>query len=309
MHPDSTTEQPPDSEVEAALAHARGQPDGETPQKATPSPFPSLFTVVTDSNGNIHHPRVHFLFEDDDADLLPKYVRHYDQPLQQSTSASSASKSMAPPNRRIMILDLVPKPATVRTNTSSDHVPADDGYQVACASSLSSDWAVVNTTLAPMTAGAHDAPPTAPLSSDQRQMLRIEGVDLSHPPHPPHPPELPRLSSHASSSSASSVSTDQKSREDCNALVANFDERMAVLRKVVDFGADTQANIADAGRLHPSPQHGTTSATSPRPAGDPAEFQLLDGEAGGDVSRGVGGYARLELGAGSAKADATGGEI
>lgn len=259
-NPDSTPEQTPSSgavQVQPSPS-ATPQPDQvneeeEQPQQQHP-PFQSLFTLVTDGSGATHHPHVHYIFEDDDPDLLTDVLAQYNaHHHHQPDAASSGSKSSTPAllNDRAIVLDLVTKlPST--TNSSSDVVPGGaNGYQVAWASSLSADWAVVSAALAPMN-GAVDtsaAAATPSSSSSERLMLRIEGVDLGggagH-----------HAASHSSTRDVSSGSSGgggggAHHQEDYNALVHEFDSRMAVLRKVVDAGAERQAKLAAGAQVSP----------------------------------------------------------
>ncbi|CAN8100813.1 unnamed protein product [Discula destructiva] len=213
-------------------------------QQHQTQPFQPLFTLITDSSGATHHPHVHYIFEDDDPDQLTHILGTYSTHHQQSGAASSGSKP-TPPTDRAIILDLVPKPAS----TAPDAAPNPSGYEVAWASSLSADWAVISANLAPMNSGddassTHNAPAQpATSSSSERLMLRIEGVDLDpRPPAQQAARELPSTNSNSSSAVAQ-----LKEPEDYSALVVDFDARMAVLRKVVAAGAERQAKMAAGG--------------------------------------------------------------
>lgn len=237
----------PDSALEQPSPSATDKPD-QIIEEQQPAPFQPIFTLVTDSSGATHHPHVVYVFQDDEVDHLTDVFDQYNaahhQIHQQPDPASSGSKSTTPalPNDRAIVLDLVP-------NSASDAAPSGGahGLQVAWASSLSADWAVVSAALAPMT-GAVDnttsaAPPAAtdPAASSsppERLMLRIEGVDLGAGPA--------RASNSNVSSGGSGKSGGAHHREDYNALVHEFDGRMAVLRKVVNAGAERQAKLAAA---------------------------------------------------------------
>lgn len=265
-NPDSTREQPSPSAASKSEQVTKEQqpPPQQQDQREQPPPFQPLFTLVTDGSGATHHPHVHYIFSDDEpdhlTDVLAQYsARHqYHQPDTVSSGARSGTPALA--NDRAIVLDLVAKPPT-----SSDTAPGGgvNGYQVAWASSLSADWAVVSATLAPMTSAAADTSAAAQPANDaaaassssppERLMLRIEGVDLAGGggPAPHRAASNSSMMRDVSSGSGSGSSGGAPHQEDYNALVHEFDSRMAVLRKVVDAGAERQAKLAAAAQGSP----------------------------------------------------------
>ncbi|KAF3762081.1 hypothetical protein M406DRAFT_332482 [Cryphonectria parasitica EP155] len=270
-----------------------------------PAPFQPLFTLVTDSITHAaYHPRVHYIFSDDDPQLLTDaladhgYQQHAlaspSTNLEPSPSVSGGGSSsssrpslnhppLPPPvsTERAIILDLVPKKTT--TNPSHHDDPTSSSaavdYEVAWASSLSSDWAVVSTKVSPMADDAATAVPEDGAHSSESyegaqqrlMMLRIEGVDIAGPAFPPQnsstrarksSTSMPaaaaaaRKSSpeerdlHMSGSGAKQVPSpagiDMQDHEDYGAILEEFEKRMVVLRKVVDAGMERQHKIAAA---------------------------------------------------------------
>lgn len=259
-------------------------PDEEH-QQALP-PFQPLFTLVTDSTtGATHHAHVHYIFSDDEPDLLTDALGQYSiqqqqyhqhqQQHQQTASSSSGSTSAKPIppqpiiNNRAILLDLVPKPP-IDPTTSSTAAAATSGYDVAWASSLSADWAVVSAKVSSMSADDNnnntDTVPTPARSadSDGGLILRIEGVDLANPPPKPRA-ERSKASIDLSSGSSSGVAQPAQ-QEDYGAIVDEFDKRMVVLRKVLDAGRERQLKMAvDAGG-ETGPQEPPAAEVPGRPA-------------------------------------------
>lgn len=112
---------------------------------ASPPPFEPLFTLLTNATTNLTiHPRVRYLFTDDDTSVL-----------------STPSSPGAPPHRAILI-DLAPTPDNSR-------------WVVSSASSLSPDFAVTASRLTLLRADA-DADPGSDAGS-AAVTLRIDGVE------------------------------------------------------------------------------------------------------------------------------------
>lgn len=183
------TAQPMDPEQQ--LHH---DPDQPQVNEAVPPPFQPLFTLVTDSiTRTTRHPQVHYIFSDDDPQLLTDALAdhaHQHQPPSSHDSSPNASTSQNPRNppltnpntERAILLDLVPKTASTSDDPTSSSAAAT-GFHVQWASSLSADWAVTSAKITPMADDAatvpsdtqgSEAPDGAP-----RLMLRIEGVDVA----------------------------------------------------------------------------------------------------------------------------------
>ncbi|KAJ4418048.1 hypothetical protein N0V82_005802 [Gnomoniopsis sp. IMI 355080] len=225
-------------------------------------PFQPLFTLVTDSTtGATHHAHVHYIFSDDEPDLLTDALgqyntQHQQQQQQQTTTASSGSSSAkpAPPTTdRAILLDLVPKPSAGEPSSSSSTSVAP-AYDVAWASSLSADWAVVSAKVTPMSADDNDTADmtaTPARGADGALMLRIEGVELARPPRPRA--LRSKASLELSSGSSSGVGQSAAQQEDYGAIVDEFDKRMVVLRKVIEAGRERQLKMAPDGGAETGP--------------------------------------------------------
>ncbi|ROV95906.1 hypothetical protein VSDG_05143 [Cytospora chrysosperma] len=287
-------------------------------QPQQPPPFQPLFTLVTDSTTRAtHHPRVHYIFSDDDPEILTEALAHYGPQKQNTLSSPSGSGTTleardrprqpstasitTPNNERVIILDLVPKAtnttaATATTTTataahSDEHSAAaatassagggGGGYDVAWASSLSSDWAVVSARISPMAddinASSTGAGPSAAGDPDgennpqqQQLILRIEGLGLDAVAPSRAPGTRARRSSTATATGAGAAGRrpsieergdlrmsgssgaapqgqgqgQERGREDYAAIMDEFDRRMGVLRKVVDAGMERQRRLA-----------------------------------------------------------------
>lgn len=288
-------------------------------QAPTPPPFHPLFTLVTDTTSRAtHHPRVHYIFSDDDPDILTEALAQYSQQNEQQTrlqqqqqrhipvkgpspSGSSSNKPLprtsspvTPPlsTDRAIILDLVPKSITpssggggggggddpIVATTSTTISSISSQYEVAWASSLSADWAVVSAKISAMPdddaarSGAGSAPDeydaggSAQAPQQQRLMLHIEGVDATagvptttttaaaanqrtrKTSAATRRPSLGdrdlRLSSGSANSGDKGIQQQAAAREDYNVIVDEFGKRMVVLRKVLDAGMERQRKVA-----------------------------------------------------------------
>ena len=86
-----------------------------------PADFKSFFTLIEDpQTGAIHHPTVHYIFSDDDAELLTSAALHA---LDMDGDHLPESHHLELPRERCVIVDV-----------------AADGKTVTSASSLSSEW-------------------------------------------------------------------------------------------------------------------------------------------------------------------------
>lgn len=216
-------------------------------------PFQPLFTLVTDSTTHTtHHPHVHYVFSDDDPEILTEALARYGHRASPDASDSRASPQAAHPNERAIVLDLVPKPADNAHPASSN-----PGYDVAWVSSLSSNWAVVNAKTSAMTeetsnnAIALDDETTA----GQRLVLRIEGVGDNSVSSTSTASQVPSARARRPSLedrdlrmsvSSPSVAAQDRAREDYGAIVDEFDKRMNILRKVVGAGLERERSAPGA---------------------------------------------------------------
>lgn len=221
-------------------------PVREEPQQLQP-PFQPLFTLVTDSATHAtHHPEVHYIFSDDDPEILTEALARHGHQSSPVTSAERASAPQAPPNERAIVLDLVSKSA------DNSHSPQSTlGYDVAWVSSLSPSWAVVTAKTSTMTEENSNNVTTLEneTGAGPRLVLRIEGVPDNAVSSTPTTSQIPGTRARRTSpderdlrmsASSHSVAAQEKAREDYGAIVDEFDKRMNILRKVVDAGLERQ---------------------------------------------------------------------
>ncbi|KAK8104145.1 uncharacterized protein PG998_011178 [Apiospora kogelbergensis] len=192
-------------------------------------PFAPIYTLVTNtSTRSTHHPHVHYIFNDDDPDILSQALAHqHERNVDESTSDPQS-------HGRTVLLDVEPD--------------ADGGYKVSWASSLSPSWAVVDAQLSriapPSEAAGADTSGSAdnPQKSD-RLMLRIDGIEAASAGTES---EL-RLSNRSGqgSGSGSSLGSSQRDRdnESYSTLVDEFERRMVMLRKMVDSSEERRQKV------------------------------------------------------------------
>lgn len=342
---DSTNVQPdqpeqPDDQQQQQLGKHTADNDGasqhqehQQQQQAPLAQFHPLFTLVTDATSRAaHHPRVHYIFSDDDPDILTDALAQYshqnEQQLQHQRRQSPAkgpsssdralpqqqlqsSSSPAPPpvsSDRAIVLDLVPKAAAPSSShenvaTTSTASFSSQQYEVAWASSLSADWAVVSAKLSAMPDDDTSARGRGPDDHDQeggdaqppqqqRFMLHIEGIDSSagvptsgtmtnvnrarKTSAATRRPSLGDRDLRGSSGSvnsgdkgATSASQQQQGKEDYGVIVDEFGKRMGVLRKVLDAGLERQRKVAAATTTDDGGAgHEVALANAPTSAGD-----------------------------------------
>ncbi|KAH6657113.1 hypothetical protein BKA67DRAFT_655404 [Truncatella angustata] len=207
-------------------------PASESQQPQTP-PFQPIYTLVNNtSTRTTHHPQVHYIFSDDDPDVLTQALS------QQHHANLNESASSPAPDQRAILLDL--------------SQGKDGAYNVSWASSLSPSWAVLDaqvTRISPPSSdngGNGDGIPSPNKKRPDRLMLRIEGVDggsLASSGELKLPSER---SGHGSGSGSGSHSGQKTTEvEDYNKLVAEFENRMTMLKKVVDTGEERRNKLSE----------------------------------------------------------------
>ena len=135
-----------------------------------PSNFAPFYTIVEDaSTGEHHHPTVHYIFSDDDPDILASTsLAAVENPSSRTilSSQSSASPQKASPSGSA---------APQRTAPGEQYIIVDldsDGQTVTGVQSLSADWQVTSSTIKP-------APTWDEEAGSDALMLRIEGTGLA----------------------------------------------------------------------------------------------------------------------------------
>ncbi|KAI1862798.1 uncharacterized protein JN550_009945 [Neoarthrinium moseri] len=231
--------QPRPEDLEAAAAAAAG-PDHHHEQQHQRTPaFAPIYTLVNNSSTRTtHHPRVLYIFSDDDPDRLTEAL------AQQHDANLGESASGPAPDHRAILLDLAQD--------------AEGGYSVAWSSSLSPSWAVLDaqvSRISPPSSSSdgegsqgQDSPSASSKKKPDRLMLRIEGVEGGSLGSEGELKLSGDKSGHSSGTGTGSGSG-QKDRESGHAedygnLVDEFDKRMNMLRKVVDAGEERLSRLA-----------------------------------------------------------------
>ncbi|EGR48204.1 uncharacterized protein TRIREDRAFT_62537 [Trichoderma reesei QM6a] len=189
---------------------------GHESESASFPPFEPIFTLLTNTTTNTTvHPRVHYIFSDDDAS--PVFTAPQTDPL-----------------HRALVVDLAPPSAP------------NGKWSVSWASSLTPDFAVTSSQLSLQQHGSNNsggAPIAAADNGNENAattsvMLRVEGV------------EREPVSSRSNSLPASGSGI--VGRENVEQLVEEFRRRMGVLKKVVEEGERRKEAMA---RLHEEGVH------------------------------------------------------
>jgi hypothetical protein len=227
--PGSTTTPPLLSQAQPAesppqRATAEDQPSYLSPSPEAPRPlFLPFFTLVEDSTtAEHHHPTVHYIFSDDDADIVTeaslRALSRRSTGLSGSSSSlqhdSSGSSSSALPAH---------KPGVKERYVVLDVGPSGDA--VVAAHSLTSDWQVlgVDVTNAPTwVAEDENASGAAAGGNTVGLMLRIEGTEGPW----------------SGNAGKKAVGSDL----DMQGLMSLFVKRMTALRKVVEAGGGKVAD-------------------------------------------------------------------
>ena len=145
----SAPSQPPvDPEVAATEAETYQEPAAE--ELLPPPDFTPFFTLIEDPDtGEHYHPTVHYVFADDDTDLLTSAT------LEALDNHAEASTHPEEAEDRFVVVDM-----------------AIDGRTVASTSSLSSDWQAVKTTVTQAPSWGDES-----RSADKGLMLKISGQE------------------------------------------------------------------------------------------------------------------------------------
>ncbi|KAK6380161.1 hypothetical protein LTS17_005350 [Exophiala oligosperma] len=159
--------------------HQEEEPE-ETNVAAVPS-FQPFFTLIEDSVTNEHHhPTVHYIFADDDSDIITEAACRSLQildPAQRTAGGGPQHQEhedprLPPPiagvREQYLVLDVHPRFQSQGQDNSGSAGAAAPSYEVTAAQSFSADWQVLRSciTTAPTIGGEGD---------DDALMLRIEG--------------------------------------------------------------------------------------------------------------------------------------
>lgn len=201
----------------------------ETPSESSPPKFTPLFTTVTSTThpsnkSTTHHPTVHYIFADDDPDILTEALAHHHRTAEAQEEPDDEAYEH-PLSERAIVLDIVPTPA------------APAGYEVVWASSLAPDWAVVNATVGRIDGSGGGLQQAG---GSGRLMLRIEGVSVERGGPSPSSSIGRAAGASQEGNRKGSVGGRQQQglehnpSEEYPALMDEFDKRMGVLRRVVE---------------------------------------------------------------------------
>ncbi|PTB37820.1 hypothetical protein M441DRAFT_60977 [Trichoderma asperellum CBS 433.97] len=201
-------------------------------------PFEPIFTLLTNTTTNTTvHPRVHYLFSDDDASAV-------------------LTAPQTDPSHRALIVDLAP-PA----NPSGK-------WTVSWASSLTPDFAVTASQLSLQQHGSGSGNNDGDEGENNEGastsvMLRVEGVEREGVPVDTKPTGAANLrSSSSSGGSGGSI----VGRENVDQLTEEFKRRMGVLKKVVDEGERRRETLdrlnEEMATTHPDGRDDNTTTTT-----------------------------------------------
>ncbi|CAH0014361.1 unnamed protein product, partial [Clonostachys rhizophaga] len=157
------------------IAHGSYHDDPDAAAAAPEGPrFEPIFTLLTNSSTNeTIHPRVRYLFADDDPSSIIAHEADHD---------ADTSSPGAP--HRTLVVDLAPRDPS---STSTAATTTANNWSVSWAASLSPDFAITDSHLLPMQQGDHPDTTTSTTNPAAHNassspnggglMLRIDGVE------------------------------------------------------------------------------------------------------------------------------------
>ncbi|KAM0283864.1 hypothetical protein ACHAQH_002245 [Verticillium albo-atrum] len=232
----------------------RTSSQSQRPESTTPSHPPldpaGFFTLVTNTkfgatastSQQTHHPRIQYIFADDDPTVLTAALA--DSHARNQAASSSSHGSAKPKNHAILV----------------DVAPAEDGkagdvasWRVTSASSLSGDFAVTDARITRMeeSSAARGAKADGGGQDDDGEndggalMLKIEGVEMTGE-------DTTGVLGESLPGSQSSVRSGG-GKEDYAVLLEEFDKQMAILKKVIAAGEERAVKTEPA-QIEESPQ-------------------------------------------------------
>ena len=225
----------------------------------------------------VHHPTVHYIFADDDPDILTAALAYHHSEQDATSSPDNDERGYnREPRDRAVILDMAP---------SSN----GNGLQVACASSLSPDWAVVSAQVMRMedqansSSGSANAAFTAssPSIHTGPLMLKIEGTAIE-----PSSSSSSGISLSATpegdvqssmTGKGKQAATPAPAPEEYPTLVQDFERRIGVLKKVAEAGSERQRRISSMDHQGFDHDHGDGPGTGK------ADAPVAEMREGGDM--------------------------
>ena len=219
-----------------------------SPPPAQP-PFSPLFTLVASTSHpsnrqTIQYPTVHYIFADDDPEILTTALAHHHGSAFQNNEEDNERDN--PPDRAVL-LDM---------ETAAD----GSGVDVSWASSLTPDWAVTSARVSRMEGGSGGGVAVGPGGSN---VLKIEGVSLE--PSSGRLGKTPASETELQSSGGSTGRQQQQqpATEGYADLLQEFEKRMSTLRMVADAAMARQRALGDGAGQFPE---GVAMENQPTPS-------------------------------------------
>ncbi|EXJ64976.1 hypothetical protein A1O7_01315 [Cladophialophora yegresii CBS 114405] len=235
-------------------SHGLGSAHPQTTAESIPS-FQPFFTLIEDSVTNEHyHPTVHYIFADDDTDMITEaalrslevldpsqragtgphgqsQTQGHDahQNHEESSNASRLPAPVAGMREHYIVLDVHPQTSGTQLEDNSGTTTATSAftYEVSSAHSLSAEWQVLRTSIS--TAPTIGDNPSA---EDEGLMLRIEGRGNT-------PGNIVQKGKEADGEK-------EKERETMEEMIERFQRRLEDVRMVIEAGGGTSGlNIGD----------------------------------------------------------------
>lgn len=217
-------------------------------EPSTPN-FTQLFTTVTSTThpsnkSTTHHPTVHYIFADDDPDILTEALAHHHRTAEAEEQPDEDHPEEHPPTERAVVLDIVPSPS------------APAGYEVAWASSLAPDWAVVSARVGRTDGSGGALQQGSGGGGGGMLTLQIEGVSVERSGPTPSSSRGKLGSSPVEgdgkagrgSAAGKQQNPEHQPSEEYPALMDEFDQRMDVLRRVVEAAEVRRRTMEAAAR-------------------------------------------------------------
>jgi hypothetical protein len=182
-------EDPPDDDPPEELHHEHAEDEDEIPypepgseQTLLPPPnFNPFFTLIEDStSGEHYHPYVHYVFADDDPDIITAAsmrglgldeTNYLSQDAQEGSERQQPQEGVSEDGEEFPVESPLPPPIPgVKEHFLIIDLGAD-GRTIVDAQSLSPEWQITD-------ASIRTAPSFDETSPDQGHMLRIEGIEI-----------------------------------------------------------------------------------------------------------------------------------
>ncbi len=230
---------------EHAVAESENYGHGVAAQPSTSELIPSFqpfFTLIEDTVTNEHHhPTVHYIFADDDTDIITEAaLRSLEvlDPSQATAQGQSNTQSrvqnagddtlntsrLPPPvagmREHYIVLDVHQQPQPIAQDGDPLAAPTSYTYEVSSAHSLSAEWQVLRTSISTApTIGDN------PATDDEGLMLRIEGRGNT--------PGDTAVGAERGKGKETETASEKESMED---MIERFQKRLEDVRMVMEAG-------------------------------------------------------------------------